>query len=365
MRAVILTGLVVVGFTVCALALAGYFHSSLGLTTALLAVLFAAVPLLIVIPTFIWLDRFEAEPTRLLVFAFLWGALVSAFGAAVLNTGAVLAFESVTDPESAVATMAVVVAPIVEEALKGVLILLVWWLHRREFDGITDGIVYAGICAAGFAFTENVQYLGQAYSEGGNALLAGTFVLRGVMSPFAHPMFTILIGVGVGVAATTTRGWLKFVAPVVGYVLAVLAHAMWNLSVVAGGGSGMLVFYLLIGVPIFFGFVCLIIWARAREGRLIARHLTTYADAGWLSHGEVGMLASMSRRREARIWARTNGGSQALASMRAFQDTASELALLRKRMYHSTDSATSVEHERLLLDALVAQRRSFLGEWAS
>lgn len=362
-RAVILLGLVVVGFTICASALASYFGSSLGLQASLLAILFAALPLLVVIPAFVWLDRFEAEPTRLLVFAFLWGALVSAFGAAVLNTGAVVAFETVTDPESAVATMAVVVAPVVEEAFKGILVLLVWWLHRREFDGITDGMVYAGICAAGFAFTENIQYLGQAHAEGGGAFLAGVFVLRGIMSPFAHPMFTVLVGIGVGIAATSTRRWLKVVAPLVGYVLAVGAHSMWNLAAVAGSGTGMLVFYLLVGVPIFFGFICLVIWARSREGGLIARHLTPYADAGWLSHGEVGMLASMSRRREARIWARTNTGAPGLAAMRAFQDTASELALLRKRMHHSTASENCLEHERLLLDALVSQRRAFLGEW--
>ncbi|NLJ53428.1 MAG: PrsW family intramembrane metalloprotease [Intrasporangiaceae bacterium] len=362
-RAVILLGLVVVGFTICALALASYFGSSLGLQASLLAILFAALPLLVVIPAFVWLDRFEAEPTRLLVFAFLWGALVSAFGAAVLNTGAVVAFETVTDPESAVATMAVVVAPVVEEAFKGILVLLVWWLHRREFDGITDGMVYAGICAAGFAFTENIQYLGQAHAEGGGAFLAGVFVLRGIMSPFAHPMFTVLVGIGVGIAATSTRRWLKVVAPLVGYVLAVGAHSMWNLAAVAGSGTGMLVFYLLVGVPIFFGFICLVIWARSREGGLIVRHLTPYADAGWLSHGEVGMLASMSRRREARIWARTNTGAPGLAAMRAFQDTASELALLRKRMHHSTASENCLEHERLLLDALVSQRRAFLGEW--
>lgn len=358
-------GLVVVGFTLCALAMAAYFGAALGLQVTLLAVLFAALPLLIVIPTFLWLDRFEAEPTRLLVFAFLWGALVSAFGAALLNTGAVLAFQTVTDPDSAVAVMAVVVAPVVEESLKGVLVLLVWWLHRREFDGISDGMVYAGICAAGFAFTENIQYLGQAFTEGGGAVLAGTFVLRGVMSPFAHPMFTILTGVGVGIAATTRRPWLRVLAPVTGYLLAVLAHSMWNLAAVVGSAEGMLAFYFLVGIPVFFGFICLILWARSREGRLIALHLTPYATAGWLSRGEVAMLASMPRRREARIWARTNAGPHGLGAMRAFQDTASELALLRKRMHHSTASSDCLEHERALLAAMVAQREMFLGEWAS
>ncbi|MCA1781631.1 MAG: PrsW family intramembrane metalloprotease [Dermatophilaceae bacterium] len=364
LRAVVLLGLAVVGFAITGLALAAYFQSSLGLQVTLLAILFAALPLLIVIPTFVWLDRFEAEPTRLLVFAFLWGALVSAFGAAVLNTGAIIAFQTATDPDAALATTAVIVAPLVEEALKGALILLVWLLHRHEFDGITDGMVYAGIVAAGFAFTENIQYLGQAYAEGGGAMLAGTFVLRGIMSPFAHPMFTIFMGIGIGIAATTSRRWLKVAAVLVGYLLAALAHSLWNLAAVAGG-TGMLVVYFLIEVPIFFGFLALILWARRREGRLIADHLSPYADAGWLSHGEVGMLSSMPRRREARMWARANTGTQGLASMRAFQDTASELALLRKRMHHSTADAHALEHERILLEALVAQRRVFLGEWAS
>ncbi|HHU09390.1 MAG TPA: PrsW family intramembrane metalloprotease [Intrasporangiaceae bacterium] len=361
LRATILLGLTIVGFSICALALAAYFQASLGVMVSLLAVLFAALPLLVVIPTFLWLDRFEAEPTRLLVFAFLWGALVSAFVAAVLNTGAVLGLQAGTDPESALAVGAVVVAPVVEEALKGFLILLIWWLHRREFDGITDGMVYAGVCAAGFAFTENIQYLGQAFTEGGGAVLAGTFVVRGIMSPFAHPMFTVLIGIGVGLAASTHKTWVKVVAPFVGYVLAVLGHGLWNLAAVAGG-TGLLVGYFLVGVPVFFGFVALILWARNREGRLIARHLSPYADAGWLSRGEVGMLASMPRRREARMWARMNAGPSGLAAMRAFQDTASELALLRKRMHHSTASAQCLEEERHLLGALVAQRRAFLGE---
>ncbi|MDO5504176.1 MAG: PrsW family intramembrane metalloprotease [Actinomycetia bacterium] len=363
-RAVILTGLAIVGITVSALVLAGYFQANLGLQVTLLAILFAALPLLIVIPTFLWLDRFEAEPTRLLVFAFLWGATVSAVVALVFNTGAMIAFMSITDPDSALATGAVVVAPIVEEALKGLLVLLVWWLHRKEFDGITDGMVYAGIVAAGFAFTENILYLGAAYSEGGSGMLAGTFVARGIMSPFAHPMFTILIGIGVGIAATATRTWTKVLAPVIGYVLAVIAHGLWNLVAVVSGAA-VLIMYPLVYIPIFAGFIALVWWIRRREGHLIARHLSPYADAGWLSHGEVAMLASMPRRREARIWARANAGRRGLSSMQAFQDTASELALLRKRMHHSTADGHAIERERALLDALVLERREFLGEWAT
>ena len=153
------------------------------------------------------------------------------------------------------------------------------WIARREFDGVTDGMVYAGICAAGFAFTENILYLAQAYSEGGGEALTGTFVARCLLSPFAHPMFTVLFGIGVGVAATS-RTWLpRILGPVLGYLLAVLSHALWNLAAVAGG-RGMVVVYLLVEVPIFLAFLGFVVWARRREGRLIGQFLRPYADAG-------------------------------------------------------------------------------------
>lgn len=359
-RAWVLVGVISVGFLVSGTALAAYFGAHLGLVTSLLALLFAAIPLGIVIPTFLWLDRFEAEPTRYLVFAFLWGALVAAALAAVFNTSALLVFRGSTDPAAALQTTAVVVAPFVEEGLKGLLVLVVWWFLRREFDGVTDGMVYAGICAAGFAFTENISYLGEAYSEGGGPILAGTFLVRCVLSPFAHPIFTIFTGIGIGIAATSRRGPVKVVAPVIGYLLAVLAHALWNLSAMAGG-EGLLTIYVLVEVPIFIGFVVLVVWTRRREGRLIGRFLSPYAAAGWLSPSEVSMLASMGRRREARIWARANAGRPGLAAMRAFQDAASELALLRRRMFTSGVDDKALTSERRLLDALVQRRREFIG----
>ena len=360
LRRWLVTGVVGVGFLLTALVVAAYFGATFGVQTALLALAVAVVPLGIVIPTFLWLDRFESEPTRYLVAAFLWGALVAAAVAALFNTSAIAVLQAVTDPDAAIATTAVLVAPVVEEAAKGAFVLLAWWMLRREFDGVTDGMVYAGICATGFAFTENIQYLAQAWSEGGGEALTGTFVARCLMSPFAHPMFTVLIGVGVGMAATSRSWFPRVVAPVVGYVLAVLAHALWNLAAVTGG-SGMLVVYLLVEVPVFLAFLTFVGWVRRREGRLIGRYLHPYADVGWLSPAEVAMLSSMSRRRDARAWARANTGRRGLEAMRAFQDAASELALLRHRMYHSAADEHAVAQERELLLALSARRAEFVG----
>lgn len=360
LRGWLLTGVASVGFLLSALVVSSYLGAAFGVQTALLSLAVALVPLGIVIPTFLWLDRFESEPTRYLVGAFLWGALVAAVVAALFNTGAVAVLEAAADPQSALQTTAVLVAPFVEEAAKGLLVLLVWFLVRHEFDGVTDGMVYAGICAAGFAFTENIQYLAQAWTEGGSEAFTGTFVARGLLSPFAHPMFSVLFGVGVGVAATS-RTWLpRILGPVLGYLLAVLSHALWNLAAVSGG-RGMVVVYVLVEVPIFLAFIGFVVWVRRREGRLIGQFLRPYADAGWLSAAEVSMLSSMPQRREARAWARANTGRRGLAAMRTFQDAASELALLRRRMHHHAADEHALAHERELLEALRARRAEFVG----
>ena len=104
-----------------------------------------------------------------------------------------------------VASLAVV-APITEEAGKGAFLVLLLWLRRAELDGILDGIVYAGMVGIGFAFVENILYLAAAYDgtdgmgPGGTEAVTATFVVRCLFSPFAHPLFTTFIGIGVGIS---------------------------------------------------------------------------------------------------------------------------------------------------------------------
>ena len=133
------------------------------------------------------------------------------------------------------------------------------------------------------------------------------------------------------------------------------------LSNAVTGGQGFVAVFLLVEVPVFLAFIGLVVWARAREGRLIGRYLMPYADTGWLSPAEVHMLSRMALRRGARGWARQVGGRRGLQSMRQFQDAASELALLRLRMHHSAADAHALETERRLLDTIVTRRREFTG----
>jgi protease PrsW len=183
-----------------------------------LAVVAGLVPFVIVLPVIAWFDRVEPEPRASRVHAVLWGASVAIAGALVVNTVVgVVAGE--------VAAM-VLSAPIVEEALKGLGVL--WAVRRREIDSVSDGIVYAAWVALGFAVVEDMTYFATASVEGA---FVPVFVLRALLTPFAHPLFTFWIGLAVGLAVRRRR---SLVTAWWGYVLAVGTHMAWNGSLAFG-----------------------------------------------------------------------------------------------------------------------------------
>nr|WP_297422353.1 PrsW family intramembrane metalloprotease [uncultured Actinotalea sp.] len=301
------------------------------------ATVLALVPLAAVLGTVLWVDRWEPEPWSALAVAFGWGASVSVLVALVLNSSAQTALLLVgLDDLRAGALTATFVAPVVEEGIKALGVLLLFLVWRRWFDGPVDGLVYAATVAAGFAFVENILYFGQAVSESavgadGGEAVAVVFVLRAVMSPFAHVLFTGAVGLALGWASRRSTGaWVG--AFVGGLVVAVGLHALWNGAATLGTDSSFLAIYVTVQVPLFLGVVGLVAWLRAREARLVRERLTEYAAAGWLAPQELRMLSSLGARRASRRWARSRGGRAAEGAMRSFQTTASRLAHHRHRV---------------------------------
>lgn len=327
-----------------------------GMGPGLTGTLLALVPLAVVLWGVRWLDRWEPEPRGALVFALLWGGGVAVLVSAVVNDLAAWTVANATGSMDAGAVVAAVVsAPVVEETAKGAGVLVLYLARRRYFDGVVDGIVYAGMVAAGFAFTENILYFGRA-----GGALAETFVLRGLATPFAHLLFTACTGAALGLAARSrSRGTVWWALPL-GLLGAMVAHSAWNLTSVLAGGS-FLSIYVLVQVPIFLGVVGIALWLRGKERQVVQHRLGEYAGAGWFAPHEVQMLSSLRLRRAAVDWAGRVGGPVAADAMRDFQRRATTLAFRRQlAVTGRADLRTHGLDERETLAALTADRSRVL-----
>ncbi len=320
----------------------------------------AALPVGPLVACYLWLDRYEPEPTRWLALSFLWGALVATAAAMIVQ----LADQAVNGSDEV--WSAVVTAPVAEEAGKGVFVLLLLWSRRHVIDGVLDGLVYAGFVGIGFAFTENILYFAGAYSggpgfgDGGIESATGLFILRGIFSPFAHPVFTSAVGVGVGIMVSARRPAWRVAAPIAGYVVAVLLHAGWNGSAFLADGAYFLMTYAFAMVPGFLALVGLALWARYREGVLLARAMTDLARRGYLHPDEVAWLVRLPARRTARRNATLRGGPEAERIMRDYQQQAIELAFLHHRVLRGTAPPDASERGTLMAQRLAVLRAHLL-----
>lgn len=351
-----------VALAVPVLVVLGLISASIGGPAMVVGTTAAVLPVLPVVATFLWVDRWEPEPSWLLLAAFLWGAGISVLGAAIVNDEAAVLGEQLLGVGGGDLVAAVISAPLVEEALKGAFLVGLLWWRRRELDGVVDGIVYAGLVAAGFAFTENVLYFGRAFAiDGGVAVV---FLLRGVLAPFAHPVFTAIIGITVGLVARrrtpigeVMRHPAGYLAA--GYVGAVGLHAMWN----ASAGLGYLpTVYGVIMVPLFGALIALVMWLRRREQRVISAALPGFASAGWIAPSEVPLLASQIGRRGWRSEVRRRAGEDAAGAVRDYQNAVTELAFLAERVQRGTASPdTRRWHHEAIAELIAARDRAVSG----
>jgi hypothetical protein len=181
------------------------------------------------------------------------------------------------------------------------------------------------------------------------------FILRGIFSPFAHPLFTSAIGIGVGIMVSARSRGLRVVAPLVGYAVAVLLHASWNGSAFLNEGEFFLLTYLFAMVPGFLVVVGLAIWFRVREGAMLTRSLNDLARQGYVPPSEVPWLVRLPARRTARRNAALRGGPRAEALMREYQQQAIELAALHNRVMRG-----NAPRDHVVRGAHMAQRLAAL-----
>ena len=217
--------------------------------------------------------------------------------------------------------------------------MLAWllWRRRQELDGPTDGIIYAAMVGLGFAMMENVGYYISALAKpvaGGVPLLEATFVFRGVIAPFAHPMFTAMTGIGAAYAATHRRGG-------------------WALALGLFGAYGLLACVLV-------ALITVVVADRRRMVGDIRRYLPGYQAAGLVSEADLRMLCTLRERRQARRWARRTGGRPLARAMVAYQLAATELALAHQRAERGGATPGEFEERRRALTGVMASARELI-----
>jgi hypothetical protein len=202
---------------------------------------------------------------------------------------------------------------------------------KDEFDGIVDGIVYAGMVGLGFAMTENILYYGRAL-QGGLGGLTVVFIIRGMAAPFSHPLFTSMTGIGLGWARQSNNGFVKVTMPVLGFMLAILMHATWNGTATYGGLAGFLAAYFLIMGPVFVITLMVIFFSLRREGRIVRQFLYADCQNGFFDPQEYERLCTI-RGRIGMSWnALTTRGFSVWRTRMRCNQIASELAFHRSRV---------------------------------
>jgi hypothetical protein len=180
--------------------------------------------------------------------------------------------------------------------------------------------------------TENIQYYGKAALQGGGVGLTLTFIVRGTLAPFSHPLFTSMTGIGLGLARQSTNQAIKFITPVLGLMTAMAMHSIWNGSAIMGGGVGFLLTYIVVMIPAFLILLVVIIFSLRREGRLIREFLYPELQTGVIHQQEYEQLCSVFKRAGASFNAFTRGGVTRWRDCKQFNQVGSELAFHRSRV---------------------------------
>ncbi|HEY3341676.1 MAG TPA: PrsW family intramembrane metalloprotease [Anaerolineae bacterium] len=301
----------------------------------------------VAIPTFLYvriingIDRYEKEPARYLLGAFLWGALPAVIAGIlielILDVPVALVLGDNTLGGQMISTA--LIPPVVEEILKAGAVAIIYLWRRREFDGWVDGLVYGAMAGFGFAFVENVFYI---LGTGNWSEWLSLFFLRVIVFGLMHGFWTSLTGIGFGVARNSTNPAHKLLAIVIGLSAAIVSHMVHNGALVLSGqsnGSTILVALVNYGALIVL-LICLRLVA-ARSDRAIMQTYLRDEVPATLSPEAYADLCSTRTHALANLRLSTR-------QQRAFIQTAAELAQKKRQLVRLGDEGfNNAEIERL------------------
>jgi len=240
-----------------------------------LSLLAGILPMAIYAWMLYYLDRYEREPIKLLIIVFIWGAVIAAGAAFMINSITSSGIFFLTRSQFATQlTVSTLVAPVVEETLKGAAVFMVFLFFRPEFDSLLDGLIYGGVTALGFAATENAWYIYQlGFVENGWQGILDMTLIRVILVGWQHPFYTSFIGLGLAFSRRTKKPVIKWTAPLAGWTLAVSFHLLHNLFAGLFQTNAGLVFATIWDWSGYLGLLLLIFLLIKREQRWMKEYL--------------------------------------------------------------------------------------------
>jgi protease PrsW len=176
--------------------------------------------------------------------------------------------------------------------------------------------------------------------------------MRGIMSPFAHVMFTAATGILLGIAAQRGSKGATVLWFAGGLALAIALHALWN-GALFFVGSFFFGYYALVQFPMFVAGIVIVVFLRKKEAKLTHDRLSEYAAVGWFKPDEINALATGAGRRQAMAWARPRGLAPV---MRKYTRDATRLAFTRQRLITGRARVGAEADEAALLASIVTTR---------
>lgn len=308
----------------------------------LLILFLSFAPMLVYACIFWWFDRYEKEPIALLVAAFVWGAIPSIILALIMQLALDIPLTALSPNQLTYDLLgASVSAPLTEEGIKALALIILLLFLRREIDSPMDGLIYGGLVGFGFAAVENFFYLLGAYMEGGvGGVLILTFLRAGLFG-LNHAMYTAFSGLGVALTLEVRNKFLKPVFILGGFTLAVVAHSLHNaFATFAAYTNGLTI---LLAVLTDWGGVLVILAVAIGSYILERKRIVAYAQAlvrvQAIPKAEIDVLKSTFRRRIARLRLLLTGEIKLWWKTTRYQHKVSEAAFAWHRMNHGDEKA--------------------------
>lgn len=306
----------------------------------LISIVMGILPMLIYSVIVWWLDRWEKEPLPLVAAMFLWGFIPSACFAItsqVLLVDVLFSFSSLIQ--------SVAIAPLTEEFIKGLALLLLFALFYREFDSILDGIVYGSLIGFGFAAIENVLYfIGFGLDE--PSQLPVLIFLRAFVFGLNHAFYTSLTGMGFALLRLNNKPYRWFL-PILGLMGAIFTHALHNLFAEIGDPISILFAFSADWIGIL-GVFCLFFISLWRERTWIQRHLVEEVENGIITAHQATTAASLGMRLADALWGWLSALNGNYAPRQHFYHLCTELAYKKHQLMRlSTDTKLELKVQNL------------------